>query len=215
MFRLLLFFLFSCSVNAKVLRINIPAPIEHFEQHETLIVFKAAVAELNLRVEYDSKPLARRLMELNRGTVDGDLAIVAMDLNELSNVIRVNEPVGHTQIVALYFKHQVATIDSLDDLKNYHVGFLAGWVAYKKVAKRGKTFGSSTSIRALLRMLKAKRFDVVIIEKDMEKFLDSPTDSYGVSPVLSSQPLYFYMHKKHKKLCKQLATTFAMIKRKE
>jgi len=212
--------LLSCAASficaAQTLKVNSTVPIEFLKTHASYGILKQAMAELNLKVEFQNRPLVRSWHEIDSGVIDGDFSQVHFNFSQFENIIRVDESVSHISVVAFYFKNRVPTIHSIEDLSQYRIGYIKGWRVYGELASDAKYLSAVADTTTLIKMLAGGRFDAVMIEKGLGVFtaqqLGYPEAKFATSPVLREMPLYFYLNKKHHKLAKTLAKSFISIK---
>lgn len=210
---LLVTFMLSSVCVGKTLQINTSVPDNFLKTHQAYINFNAALAQLNIEAEFIYKPKKRAIFELNNGLGDGDLARTHIDLAKFPNIIKVPVPVGKTRISLYYSPKRLATtITKPSQLTNLHLGYVKGWVAYQNVALQGKRHSGVVDAASLLRILKSGRFDAVVLEhglgEHINRKLNYLPDDYISSDVLISEPLYFFLHKKHQPLADKLAQAF-------
>jgi len=213
--------LFSCSLCGELLHINSPVPVEYLLQHQAFIVFEQVTDSLDLQISYTFYPRLRSLKSVNRGEADGDIGKASLAPSQLNNIFMVAQPIGQADVVAFYLtdKDKDKNIATVNDLSSFRVGYIKGWVFYERIAQLGKSAEPVMDATVLLRMLRAKRFDVVIIERGLGLFiankLNFPAGSFTISKALATQGVHLFLHKKHKIIGDRLTIEFAKIKSKD
>lgn len=205
--------LLAMPVTATQLNVGAPAPLEYLVQLDEFKKFNKHLTGLGYSPSYQYLPSERSLIELNSGALDLDFANTAVSLTQYPNIIQMTKPILTAKIVAFYLKTQVQDITQVEQLAPYNVGYLTGWKAYGKVAAFGKHKTAVSDIKRLVRMLMARRIDMIITEAGfggaVAAALEYDVDKFAESNVLVEQPMYILLHKKHRPLQAKLAQEVA------
>jgi len=186
---------------AAQLKISTPVPVDFLPQTDSFLQFTSLIKRSGFTPQFQFLPLRRSLRELNRGNIDGAFTVYNDMLHQFDNIIMVDGAVSKARIVAFYRAGNIDEINSLDDLKEYDVGFLRWWNEWEKIASHGKTHAGVREQTVLMNMLMANRFDVIIMEQSVGEFvrqaLEIPASQLASSKVLAEFPVYLLLHKKH------------------
>lgn len=154
--------------------------------------------EIGYKVIFKRLPLARGLMELANGTVDGDVARVE-SITENYDVVLVNPSYFTTHVYAYYQKNKFEKAPSIEDVRNGKTGYLNGAVAVKKFIAGTKHSINVKSLTQLMNLLKFKRVDFItpvtplpISEKSLGKVF------------LLELPVYHILTKKNQDLARKI-----------
>lgn len=185
------------------------------------LVFQDAFRRLDVAVQINNYPLARRTALVDAGQIDIDAGRVYSYGEAHPNLVRVEEPFVEYGF-ALYTANPALRPQSLDDVRK------SGWLVEYR---RGILFCEKT----LKPLLPTERLsDISSEEQGIKKLLAGRTDlycdlDYVVSDVLNSPgiagatrvrkvlslgniPIYMYVQRRHAELAPRLAETFRKMK---
>ncbi|WP_020594006.1 hypothetical protein, partial [Kiloniella laminariae] len=142
------------------------------------------------------------------GVADGHYPRIEGIEEEFKNLVRVESPLIWGEVVALSFDPAVR-ISDWNSLRNYSVGYPADWMIF---SSRTGDYGHPAPVELesnILRMLKAGRFQVALVWKELFR-ISSEQEQSGYSGLtvtpLEQRNAYLYLHKKHSALAPLLAT---------
>ena len=202
-----LFFILAEAKELPTLTINIgwKAPESRFIEaimHET---FKRAEMNVNLQV----LPNKRSLINANSGVDDGEATRVWEINKYYTNLIPVPAESFKIEIVAVTSRN--LKIEKVSDLRNYNVGVINGMKIAVLMAEEANPLSLSKVAEhdTLLKMLKADRLDVALVNKaSLFNHIDIIKDRgfYLVAEPMMTRPLYMQLHKKNEKYIPRLQT---------
>ena len=164
-------------------------------------IIRHAYKELGIQIKYKTYPAERALSLSNKGVADGELVRIEGIEAKYPNLIRV--PVSHVTAEQVAFaKNPNIKISGWGSLKPYRIVFHRGY----KVAENN-TEGMNRSIvstdQAAFKMVSNGRMDVVIANRfsglDVIRKLNL-NDVKLLSPPVQTNPLFHYLHSKHRSL---------------
>lgn len=169
-------------------------------------LFARVYERVGLTPNYVDMPIARRLIELNDGTVDADLAARASASEQYENIIRVGPPVGQIDLHLLCPIEQPCNSNTLRDIRitvymNRGVESILrndlGIAIYTKIGNMENTTSNSA-------LFNHKRIDYMIysvFNGDQAFAITRPHTSL----LLGSQQFYHFINSRHIDLAAQLA----------
>ncbi len=169
---------------------------------------------IGLEAEAVGYPASERAMiNANRGIDDG----VAMRVKGLEavypNLLRVPEKVIDNEFVAYSRRHRFDT-DSLEALKPYQIGIIAGWKVFESRFDGGYALTRVQDAEQLFNLLANDRADVVLFERWQGNRLirERGLDAWLLLPPLVSTEMFMYLHVKHAALVEPIAEALRAMK---
>lgn len=159
-------------------------------------------------------PARRALRNANEGMHDGDLARIAGVTNTYPNLLPVPEITWVAEIVAFSKQANITTPD-WNSLKAYHTCYIRGWVVFENNLPDTQQSDKVVSPEALFKMLNKDRSELALYEKKMGYGVIREMQLQGMhalSPALTIEPIYIYLHKKHKALLPKVAAAIRAMK---
>lgn len=179
-----------------------------------------ALQHAGIRVELVDLPLARALVEADRGVlVDADPARAREALRGFSNLVLVEEPIHRLQLGA-FVRRGAPPVTGWASLRGRTVVAFEGSVVLDRVLREHgitSVIRTGTYARAAL-MLAIGRGDVAILPRPetiavLRKYNLEVIGPSG--PVLAEVPLYFVLNKRHAGLAPTLAEAFREQKKRQ
>ena len=161
-------------------------------------ILKEAYQQLGVDIRVEEYPGERSLVAANTGKTDGELGRIQGMEKEYSNLVMVPVPLFELSVSA--FSNQAISINTVDDLKKYRIGFVGG----TKVVE-GMTADFPNRLRVgrpdqLFQMLLLGRIDVAL-DMTEDGLIVLQSDKYKtikmISPKLVKANIYHYLNKKH------------------
>jgi len=183
-------------------------------------IYTEAFKRLGYHFKLVSLPGERAIVDVNSGIVDGEAArIASLDTNKYPNLIRVAESIFVTKEAA-YSVDTSIKVNGWESLrgKGYKVGHLKG---LKLVEEKLPQYVEKeniirvTGFEQSLKMLQARRIDLLIIGTGVEEHKLMKSDAYNDIKrfgILQEKPIYPWFHKRHKSLVSPLADTLRAMK---
>ena len=192
---LLLGLMASGLTHAKQMRI---ASINH--QTPRLAVTQSIMSQIYQRLGHTMAivnfPPKRSLIEVNNGSVNGELARASLVEAKYPNLIRIPYAIGTIELVTIQAKNN-PPIQQLADLKNRRVGVLRGYVLAEKMSEQ-LTRETYNDLAGLFKGLMHGRVDVVFFSRlGAEHFIRKLKleDKLVISEKSFMEiPLYHYLH---------------------
>jgi polar amino acid transport system substrate-binding protein len=188
--------------------------------HEMFLIYSEAFKRLGYNFKLVNLPGERSMVDANSGIVDGEAArIASLDSHKYPNLIRVEESIIVLKEGA-YSTDTSIRINGWESLrgKGFKVGLLKG---IKSVEKKLPQYVEKKDIVTLidfeqsLKMLQARRIDLLIIGTAVEESTQMKSDAYKDVKrvgIVEEKMIYPWFHKRHKELAAQLADTLKAMK---
>lgn len=210
----LMAFVITGKVAASPLELTIVYSNEKNAFHDAAAeIVRQAYKELNIKIKYKTFPAERALSLSNKGIADGELVRIEGIETRYPNLIRL--PVSHVTAEQMAFaKLPGIKISGWRSLKPYRIVFHRGY----KVAERN-TDGMNRFIvsndQAALKMVDKGRMDVAIANRfsglDTINQLNL-TDVRMLTPAVQTDPLFHYLHVKHRALTDRVTNILRRMK---
>ena len=172
-----------------------------------------AFSRLGIKLRMVKLPAERGLRNANLGIEDGEMSRVeGLDKN-YKNLIRVPEKIMNWNFVA-FSKHSIQLNNGWNDLKPFNIAFINGWKILEKNTKGFHLIKVKTASQ-LFTMLRKNRTEVILYEEWAGLFMRKKFHASEIellAPPLSSNPMFIYLHKKHKDLVEPLAKALQEMK---
>ncbi|WDD99801.1 transporter substrate-binding domain-containing protein [Thalassomonas actiniarum] len=203
--------------HTKTLYLSAPAEASGFT--ETMQLIMQAYEDIGYRAEIVPMPAKRAMHEALHGDwVDAAVGRVELAGELLNNYIRIPVPIGVAEIF-VYFREdafdELADISSWSGLSRYKVASLRGFIiSSQNLAKHRVDFQQVTYARQAFEMLLRKHVDLVVLPRRMaDRVLnqDEFKQVKGSTNSLDKQPVYHYLHQKHKALVPALTLSLSRL----
>lgn len=162
-------------------------------------------------------PSARALINANRGWVDGDMLRIAGLESRYPNLIRVEEPWLDMEFLALT-RDPAVRINTWRDIRGLDLAMIKGWKVFEDHVQGSRSLLRVNSADHLFNLLDKKRVDAILYDKRQGAYysaLYGMGDLHPAGAVLTVQPVYLYLHKKHAHLVSAIAEQLRQIKAQE
>jgi len=172
------------------------------DQIPRLIVTQSIMSQIYQRLGHTMTlvnfPAKRTLVEVNRGSAEGELARGSIIEADNPNLIRIPYPIGTVKLVTIQIKN-TPQISQIADLKNHRIGILRGLVAAEKITEQLPR-EMYNDLTALFKGLINNRVDVILFTKlgaehYIRKFKLEDKLVISAQPLLEI-PLYHYLHQR-------------------
>ena len=182
------------------------------DQIPRIIVSQSIMSQIYQRLGHTMTivnfPAKRSLVEVNNGSVNGELARSSMIEADNPSLIRIPYVIGTVKLVAVHAKN-TPQISQIAQLKNQRIGVMRGLVATEKMTEQLPR-EMYNDLTALFKGLINDRVDVILFTKlGAEHFLRK----YQLEDklVISAQPLleiqlYHYLHQRSNGIAQALTT---------
>ncbi|SEA72948.1 polar amino acid transport system substrate-binding protein [Desulfuromusa kysingii] len=176
-------------------------------------IVREAFARIGKEVLVTPLPAERSLINADKGINDGDLIRVTGLQRHYPNLIQVSEKLIDFEFVAFH-KGPHIRIENWNTLAPYSVGIVRGW----KILERNLSDAHLTQVESLsllFTLLEKGRTDVVVYERlaGLQAIHDlGLKDISQLEPPLEVQPMYLYLHKRHKMLIAPLIEALKAMK---
>lgn len=178
-------------------------------------VVKEAFRRIGVGLTLVRLPSERALINANEGIEDGNYARVGGIITQIyPNLIQVPEPVTRFEFVAFSRKHNFRTA-GWESLNPYNIGIVTGWKILENNIRDTKSLTKVRDADFLFNMLMADRVDVAVYDLRQGMFVLGrlkAADVRAMSPPLSIQDMFIYLHRKHRELAPRLAEAIREMK---
>jgi len=158
-------------------------------------------------------PAERSLLTASQGINDGDLIRVEGLQSHYPDLVQVDEKLIDFEFVA-FSKNSQINIDDWKDLSPYSVGIVRGWKILEEKAAHS-FLRQVDSLELLFTLLEKGRADLVIYERLAGTYAVRRmqiVDVYQTEEPLETQPMYLYLHRKHRGLVDSLVAALKEMK---
>ncbi len=211
----------SFSLQAGTLRLGTQdAAKPFFEGPSTVIhMIRQAVGSQQLQLEIVYLPRMRSLAQANQGYIDGDLIRVEGIVREAKNLIKVPEPICLADYYIYSLTHKTQS-NYWEDFKNPQPIFLTDMQGVQKLWPQqllsDRTY-SVPDIQQGIRAIKHNKGNMLLLPDGILEML--PKETAGIpfvrlEPKTGTQPVFMWLHKKHKVLASTLGPALKKVKLK-
>jgi polar amino acid transport system substrate-binding protein len=169
---------------------------------------------LGIKIELQSLPAERSLVNANNGVDDGDVSRVLGMEKIYPDLIRVGEAVMHFELVA-FSRNENFKVINADSFKPYNVGIVTGWKILERTIVNTKGLEKLENGDQLFTLLDKGRIDVAVYEK-MQGLMTIQKHSFNNIKILQPSYIegdwYLYLNKKHEALIPRIATEIKAMK---
>ncbi len=165
-------------------------------------ILKVVYSKIGLSIRMVDFPGKRALMESSEGRVDGEVHRIFEIGEAYPALIRVPTPINYIE-PSIFSRNHNFSITNCAALKDYTIGIVRG-VKHAEICTGGmkhvQVFDYSTE---MIEVIDAGRIDIGITAKINGLWLSKKMDMKSVnllSPPLSRNMVYHYLHRKHKEL---------------
>lgn len=157
----------------------------------------------------------RSLINANNGTDDG-LAMRIKGLEkEYPNMIMIPEKVISNEFIAFTRKESKLKSAEPQELAHSQLGYITGWKVYDRQFPNRPDIQQVRDAEQLYNLLLLKRIDVALHEKwqGLLRVKHENLPVRPIYPVLASNDMYMYLHKKHADLVPKVTEALREMKR--
>ncbi|WP_343564931.1 transporter substrate-binding domain-containing protein [Kiloniella sp. b19] len=176
---------------------------------ESLIpLLSKAYKQIGHDVVFLPHPSNRSLSHLEDGILDAEIARLSVVEKKIGNIVRINIPI-HTLKGFAYTNRGEIEEYTPEILGHYRLTSLRGVLWSDRVVTNHPRSNQMTQPADLLRLLQEGRTDIIFLaEETMDRLLENhPATSVKIRklyPAIAIQPMYHYIHKKHRDLVPEL-----------
>ena len=207
---LMIFFLFFCSTSYSQEPLRFARIINTPDQVVGAEILKLSYKRLGIPVEFIDMPGKRALVESSKGKIDGEVHRILAVGKDYPALIRVPTPINYIEPTA-FAKRVKFSINGCADLKQHKIGIVRG-VKHAEDCTRGlENVQIVNNSRLLMQILHRGRVDIVVTARinGLLQIKELNLDSiYALSPPLSREPVYHYLHEKHAALVPKIDQVF-------
>nr|WP_315186587.1 transporter substrate-binding domain-containing protein [uncultured Albidiferax sp.] len=184
-------------------RVDVPSPLAAVAEG----VMKEAFKRSGLSAEFKGMPLARSIIMADEGRLDGELVRIADAVKTYPNLVAVPTPVVWLD-VGIYSLDEKLVHLPRAELRAHTVGVTRGTLILTKYSQ-GMHVTDAHNVAAALDMLTHGRFDIammIYIDGELGIARQQLQGIYRRPRYWASEPLYFYLNKKHAALVPRINT---------
>ena len=173
-------------------------------------ILKVAYKRLGIPIIIVEMPGKRALVESSEGRIDGEVHRIFRVGKDYPTLIRVPTPINYIEPTA-FSKRMKFTVSGCADLEEYRIGIVRGVRHAENCTQGMKKVHVVNNSRLLMQILHRDRVDIVITARingllQIKKLnLDS---IHCMTPPLSREPVYHYLHEKHEALVPKINGVF-------
>lgn len=166
------------------------------EKFQELI--KLVYEHMKIKVEFVHYPTERSIAEVNKGTVDADIARSEAVLTMYPNIIGSEQYFSKFSLIGYVLKKSKLKIESKHDLKNLRVGMIVGTkIAENFAAQNGNECIKVNSPEQLNYLLNSGRIDVALIVTIQDySILETPENRRLGFDIMETKMVHI-LNKKH------------------
>ena len=204
------FFFFFCSASYSQEPLKFARIVNTPDQIVGAEILKLGYERLGIPIEIVEMPGKRALQKSSRGRIDGEVHRIFRVGDDYPALIRVPTPINYIEPTA-FAKKLKLTVGGCDDLKAHRVGIVRG-VKHAENCTRGmENVQIVNSSKLLMQILHRDRVDIVITARinglhQLKKL--NLKGIHALSPPLSREPVYHYLHEKHAALVPKIDGIF-------
>jgi len=211
---LVVFFIFSCSTSYSQEPLRFVRIINTPDQMVGAEILKLAYKRLGIPIIIVDMPGKRALVESSEGRIDGEVHRIFSIGKDYPTLIRVPTPINYIEPTA-FSKRSNFSVSGCSDLKEHRIGIIRGVKHAENCTEGMKKVHIVNNSRLLMQILHKDRVDIVITARinGLLQIKELNLDSiYAMSPPLSREPVYHYLHEKHEALVPKINLVFKEMK---
>ncbi|MCW8866058.1 MAG: hypothetical protein OQK09_06990 [Colwellia sp.] len=179
------------------------------------LLLKEAFSRLDRNITIEKKPAERSLKDANNGVSDGEFLRVS-DIGLLyPNLLIVPEPLYDMEFVAFSKIENLTLPKNWESLSEYNVGYVIGWKIIEENIDGMPGNAGVANQDMLFKLLDANRFEIAIYSRNFGHQLVRKLalkNIYSTSQPLAVEPMYLFLHKRHKALIPRLTNILKEMK---
>jgi len=179
------------------------------------LIAKELYGRLGISIRINHLPAERALRVANEGVEDGILSRIGGMTKNYPNLIQLDEPTLVREFIA-FSKKKDLKISGWEDLKPYNVGIITGWKIMEWNIKDVKSLTRVKDAKNLFKLLVNDRVDIIAFARwpGLQQIKDLGLKTvWVIENPLATKEMFFYVHKKHKKLIPLLNAALRAMKR--
>lgn len=156
-----IFVIFSSTIFAAEKKVIISVPDEWSNSLRSVKeLLKESYNDIGYEISFIELPLARSMVELNNGRIDGEL-VNSKSVAQEYNIIIVSPPYFTLKTYAYYLKSKFKKVPTIDEIKKGRIGYLRGSFVIEKFFSDAQSPTTVNNEKQLLSLLKKDRVDFV------------------------------------------------------
>jgi len=207
---LAVFFFFFCSISYSQEPLRFVGIINTPDQVVGAEILKLAYERLGIPIIIVEMPGKRALIESSEGRIDGEVHRIFRVGKDYPTLIRVPTPINYIEPTA-FSKRRDFSVSGCADLKEHRIGIVRGVKHAEDCTEGMENIHIVNNSRLLMQILHRDRVDIVITARinGLLQIKELNLDSiYAMSPPLSREPVYHYLHEKHEALVPKIDRVF-------
>ena len=179
------------------------------------LLLKEAFFRLDRTISIENKPAERSLKDANEGITDGEfLRVSGIDML-YPNLLIVPEPLYEMEFVAFSKVETLKLSNGWESLSEYNTGYVIGWKIIEENIDGLNGNAGVGNQEMLFKLLDANRFEIVIYSRNFGRQLINKLalkNIYSATESLAVEPMYLFLHKRHRELIPRLTKIMKEIK---
>lgn len=198
-----------------VINTSYSAPLTSPDHSGVLDLFYQELGKrLGTKIEIQSLPAERCLVNADSGIDDGDVARINGLDQKYTNLRRVPESVMQFEM-GVFSRKQNFTVNGAESLKPYSVGIITGWKILEKNIVDSKSLEKVENAEQLFTLLDKNRIDVAVLEKMQGTMTIQQMKLNNIKllqPNFLEGTWYLYLNKKHEAQIPEIAKAIKAMK---
>jgi polar amino acid transport system substrate-binding protein len=205
-----IFFFIFCSISDAQEPLKFAKIVNTPDQMVGAEILKTGYKRLGIPIEIVEMPGKRALLESSQGRIDGEVHRIFRVGDDYPSLIRIPTPINYIE-PTVFAKNLKVTVGGCSDLKEHRVGIVRGVKHAEECAGGMENVQIVNSSKLLMQILHRDRVDVVITARvnGLHQLKELNLEGiHALSPPLGREPVYHYLHKKHKALVPKIDGVF-------
>ncbi|MBI5263117.1 MAG: transporter substrate-binding domain-containing protein [Bradyrhizobium sp.] len=170
-------------------------------------ILRVVYGRLNIAIEFADVPGKRALALSSAGELDGEIQRIAKVAQDYPTLVQISPPINYIE-PAVFTTRLHFEVKGWNSIKDYSVGIVRGVGSSEAGTKGMSHVTAATDLQALIRMLDADRFDVMVTDlfsgRVAVKKLNLQSRIYPLSPPIERIYIYHYLHERHRDLARKV-----------
>jgi len=179
------------------------------------VLLKEAFSRLDRSITIEKRPAERSLKDANNGVSDGEFIRVSSIGLLYPNLLIVPEPLYEMEFVAFSKVENLTLPNGWESLSTYNTGYIIGWKIIEENLEGKPGSAGVVDQETLFKLLDANRFDIAIYSRKFGRQMINKLaleNIHSTPQTLAVEPMYLFLHKRHKALIPELTRILREIK---
>lgn len=172
------------------------------------LILRKAYQEMGIELQVIHVPIARSLHLANNGEVDGEVSKISAVAHRYPNLIKVPVAINHIDIRMFAYNQKILAQNVTHNFAR--IGCVRGVVLVEKIINELKVqCNTMNNYQQAIHFLNQNKLDVLVLPLAIGiyfKGIDPQFSASHYSESLGNEPLFHYLHKKHRDLVPELTS---------